>query len=269
MRGLAIFVSTLFLAGCANMFTAGFDPGWVARLPNRKIELAVFLYPLEQATLGRVTSPALIAPGEIADLELAVSDRLKEVLEQRGLTVSTSLRALRADHVHLWRAAIGANPEVSQGLVSAWPAIGKSYQRMAEEYLAKLRSVVNANTGPTILFLCMPISKSAQLTYGDARIWQTVTTFAQPVLFHGVATPNIRCNDHLSEILAIDSDLRVFAYATMTGGEAAEKVETASSSNSSSGSLLSSNRKFSYRQLSPSEWGRRIADKALETIDRR
>lgn len=246
MRRLLIGFSCLILSACASV--PEFRSGWLDHLPMRRIELAAFVYPLDEARPFARMFPAPIQPSDAARVEAVVNRRLTESLRARGFEVGSTLLALRSDHVWLWdwRKGPGSGPAVDKLFADASP----THAQRVDTYSAGLRDRLRSHAGSTVLLVCV----AAHLNNRDGSI-----EYRLPVYMHfggaeGVWTE--RCGS-TAAIVAVDDQLRLISYSPLYTGHGVEITGRSANPLSSA---------FTFRQLTPEEWGEMMAKAILERI---
>lgn len=246
MRNILIAAIVCLLSACAT--APGFQPGWLDKLPSRSFVVAAFVYPLQDA---RPFGQILRAPMSNADalrVEAALSRHITDALRARGFEVSSSIAKLRSEHVWLWDQSkgLGAEPTPSQLFSSTSP----THAQRVTSYTSRLKEELGSHPRSTVLITCV----AAHLNNRDGA-----TEYQVPVYMHfggaeGISTE--RCGT-TATVVALDDQLRLLAFSPIYTGHGAEVLRSSSNPLSSA---------FTFRKLSPEEWGEKIAKAVLQRL---
>lgn len=246
MRRLLAALASLLFSGCASM--PDFQSDWLDRLPTQRVELAVFVYPLQDARPFARLFPTSIQQSDATRIESAVNRHLVAALRSRGLDVGSTLLALRSEHVWLWdwTKGPGSEPTVNPLFASSSPA----HAQRVSSYIGKLRGQMSSHPGSTALIVCV----AAHLNNRDGNV-----EYRTPVYMHfgggeGISTE--RCGT-TAAVAAVNDQLRLIAYSPLYTGHGVEVLGQSANPLSTA---------FTFRRLSPDEWGEKMAKAILKRI---
>lgn len=246
MRSTPALLLSLLMAGCGSL--PQFEAGWLGRLPTKKLELAVFVFPYDDATMFEASPRVSIRPSEALQIEGEISRQLAAALQRKGLTIGSSLAALRSQHYWLWERAPGSEAGPIAELDRTTPAaFAGLYPYAANRYATSLRKVAASNPGTTFLFICLAGYKV--LRDGNSE-------FRSPVTALGGFGSTKRCGS-IGSIAAVDDRLRLLALLDFPAGVGAEEVTYSSNPLSTA---------FRYRDRTPAEWGDKVSKAVLDAI---